>query len=453
MTKGIDLCCQQHDVDWKQVKASGQVDFIIPRTGWGIDCDSYDIDPKFLEYVKGAKDNGISVPGVYHFIYVFSMDDAVKNAQCAVKAVEAAGLPKSTVIWCDQEEDTVIQAVKRGFNLTTNLQRQVTEIFCDYVLSKGYCTGVYLNHDYLYRVYGEDIMQKYDIWYADPYEQFEDPCLIKQNDWYGRIAGIPVNVDKDIWVGTYTAGTAKPRKDMTSMLLVDKFMLALADMGDGRYHYYDGSSGGIGCSEYVRRALVKAGVISNVDYFHAGSGVSGVLEDKTKFQRIAWNPSVLKKGDLLWSNGHHVAVWDGVKGVYEAAPESTHGICDNGKTGVGHWPNHGYRNCGTGGYTWSCIYRIIDPEEVKHDAKEEFKMDKAFNMKTLAGYLPVVRNGVEDNIVKGLQLIMQKYGWYAGLIDGSCGPVTVAGIKNLQTALGVEVDGSFGPKSWTALLS
>ena len=129
--RGIDLCCQQHDVNWAKVKQSGQVDFIIPRTGWGVDCDGYTIDPKFLEYVKGAQDNNISVPGVYHFIYVNNgMDDAIKNAMCAVNAVETAGLPKSTIIWCDQEEDTVIQAVKHGFNLTTKLQRQVTEIFC-----------------------------------------------------------------------------------------------------------------------------------------------------------------------------------------------------------------------------------------------------------------------------------------------------------------------------------
>ena len=165
--KGIDLCCQQHDINWKQVKATGEVDFIIPRTGWGVDCDGDIIDPKFLEYVKGAQDNGISIPGVYHFIYVNSMDDAIKNAMCAVNAVKTAGLPKSTIIWCDQEEDTVVQAVKHGFNLTTKLQRQVTEIFCNYVLSQGYQTGVYLNQDYIVRVYGKDILTKYDIWLAD----------------------------------------------------------------------------------------------------------------------------------------------------------------------------------------------------------------------------------------------------------------------------------------------
>jgi len=203
--KGIDLCCQQHDVNWKLVKQSNEVDFIIPRTGWGIDCDGDTIDPKFLEYVRGAQANGISVPGVYHFIYVNCMDDAVKNAMCAVNAAKTAGLPKSAIIWCDQEEDTVVQAVKHGFNLTTKLQRQVTDIFCDYVKSQGYKTGVYLNQDYINRVYGKDILTKYDIWLADLEGEPYCDCLYRQYNWYGRINGIPTNVDLDEYIGIHTA--------------------------------------------------------------------------------------------------------------------------------------------------------------------------------------------------------------------------------------------------------
>lgn len=455
--KGIDLCCKQHDVNWKQVKQSGQVDFIIPRTGWGPDCDGDGIDYKFLEYVRGAQDNGIAVPGVYHFIYVNGgMDDAVENAKCAIRAVEAAGLPKSTVIWCDQEEDTVVQAVEHEFNLTTDLQRKVTEIFCDYVLSQGYCTGVYLNRDYLTRVYGQDIMQKYDIWYADPYMQFSDPCLIKQNDWWGRILGIPTAVDTDVWVGTYTAGTAKPRQEKqeeAKVGLIDKFCEALDALGDGRYYYYGEGNPGIGCSDYVRLALQAAGIIHAGETFWAGQGERGVLEDSTRFQRIAWDPNVLQRGDILWSQRNHVAVWDGGNGVWEGSPVHTHGVCDNGKTGVGRRKNHTYWNCGNSTYIWSNIYRIIDPEDVKHDTQEEIDMDKGFIAETLAPYMPVIRSGKTGDMVKALQKIMAKYGWYAGEIDGSCGPLTVAGIRHLQTAIGVDADGSFGPKSWAALLT
>lgn len=151
---------------------------------------------------------------------------------------------------------------------------------------------------------------------------------------------------------------------------IDKFLTILEGLGQGQYHYYDGKQNGIGCSEYVKMALKKAGIIAETDTFHAGTGNVGILADTTKFTKIAWSPNNLKAGDILWSHGHHVAVWDGKNGVYEASPESTHGICDNKKTGVGHWSNHTYRNCGTGTNTWSCIYRL------KGNGKEEKKEDK-----------------------------------------------------------------------------
>ena len=445
--KGIDLCCQQHDVNWTQVKASGKVDFIIPRTGWGVDCDGDGIDYKFLEYVKGAQANGIAVPCVYHFIYVDCLDDAIKNAQCAINAVKKAGLPKSTIIWCDQEEDTVIKAVKHGFNLTTDLQRKVTEMFCDYVLSQGYQTGVYLNQDYIVRVYGRDILNKYDIWLADLEGAPFCDCLYRQYNWYGRISGIPTNVDLDEYIGTHTG-----RKG-NSMGLVDKFINALKTKGNGRYVYYNGAPNSRGCSAYVAECLRDAGIIGANESFHAGSGNRGVLDKaKDRFQKLPFNPSNLKKGDILWSNGHHVAVWAGdpYSSLYEAAPEQTHPRAECG-TGVGLHKGHGYYNCGDGTYTWDNIYRIIDPDDVK---KEEIvKMDKTYNMTTLAKYMPVIRKGSKGDIVKALQTIMKKYGWYDDAIDGHAGNNTVAGIKLMQTALKVDADGSFGPKSWTAFLS
>ena len=579
--KGLDLCYHQGDINWAKVKAAG-IDFIIPRDGWGIDCDGKGVDPKFIQNVKEAQAAGISVPGVYHFLYLHSMDDAIKNAQNAIANVQKAGLPKSTIIFLDQEEDTVIDAVKHGYNLTTDLQRQAAEKFCDYVLSQGYPTAIYLNKDYIVRVYGESILKKYDIWLADLSGGPDYPCLYQQTDWYARIEGIPTNVDVDIYRGNYTVGTAKPKtttdttntptntttettntttnttskngmkysKDyvnialkvldrpqgleyinrgpyncgychndlhlsgdcwcvnpkatvwsmyqnepicdnytpgkyyytegikasglpdvigddimdnyceqttfrkmleakkapcfllingnhmgayigeferdgkiynvtefssnpnlggkmrsyvdecgqrithkggtvigawnrcgyLTSFLdysdwngsapaptpevkggLVDAYINALATYGDGRYHYWDGRPMGIGCSEYTRISLVKAGIISDSEYFHAASGIPGPLADTSRFQRLPWDANNLRRGDILWSNGHHVATWagDGKQSLYEAAPEGTHPLAACG-TGVGLHVGHGTYNCGTGGYTWTCIYRVID---------------------------------------------------------------------------------------------
>ena len=450
--KGLDICSQQGTIDFKTVKNSG-IEFVIPRTGRGVNLDNNGMDYRFLEYCREAQKVGIKVPGVYHFIYVHSLDDALKNAKKAVECVQKAGLPKSTIIWCDQEEKTVEEAVEHGFNLTTDPQRRVTEIFCDYILSQGYCTGVYLNMDYIKRVYGKDIVQKYDIWLDDHTNAFPDySCLYRQTNWHGIISGVNTPVDFDEYVGVYTAGTAKPKQEATKMGLVDKFCEELQKLSDRCIPYYGEGYGGIGCSEYICRALRNAGIIKESESFWAGQGDRGVLKDKSRFQHLDFSPSTIKRGDILYSHWTHVMAWDGKGGCWEGAPVNGHDVCDNGRTGVGHRTGHGYRNCGNGTYSWSDVYRIIDPEEVKQDVKEAIKMDKAFNLKTLVKYLPTIQNGSKGDMVKALQEIMAKYGWYGDAIDGQAGPNTVKGIKLMQTAIGTYVDGIAGPMTWTGLL-
>lgn len=206
MKKGLDLCYHQGTVDWKKVKSSG-IDFIIPRDGWGTN----DLDPKLIQNVKEAQEAGISVPGVYHFIYAVNVKEAIQNAACAINNARRAGLPSSTVIWCDQEEDTVIAAKKKGYNITTKMQTEITKAFCDYILEQGYCTGVYLNQDYITRVYGKDIINQYDIWLADLEGEPYCDCVYRQYDWHGKINGIGSEVDLDAYYGKYTAGTARPK--------------------------------------------------------------------------------------------------------------------------------------------------------------------------------------------------------------------------------------------------
>lgn len=232
----------------------------------------------------------------------------------------------------------------------------------------------------------------------------------------------------------------------------EDFIKALEELGDGRYHYYDGTIDSVGCSEYIRRALQKAGIIKPGESFHAASAYIGVLGDTTRFQRIPWSAANLMRADIMWSSGYHMSAWDGMNGVYEAAPESTHGICDNGKTGVGHWSNHTYYNCGTGTKSWTCLYRIIEKEEIIKKAQGELIMNKKDNLKTLIRFLPIIKKGSTGEMVKCLQTIMNSFGWYVDAIDGHAGDNTVTGIKLLQTALGVNNDGICGPITWSALL-
>ena len=106
---GIDICEDQGKIDFQKVKASG-ITYVIPRDGWG----TSKIDPMFLEYVQNAQKAGLVVPGVFHFIYATTQQQAVQNAMKAIEHVQKAGLPKTTIIWCDLEYDTVKRAKQSG---------------------------------------------------------------------------------------------------------------------------------------------------------------------------------------------------------------------------------------------------------------------------------------------------------------------------------------------------
>lgn len=50
-------------------------------------------------------------------------------------------------------------------------------------------------------------------------------------------------------------------------------------------------------------------------------------------------------------------------------------------------------------------------------------------------------------VVVEIQTALAEYGYYTGPIDGAYGPATVDAVKKLQTDLGVTADGRFGPET------
>lgn len=199
--KGIDISRWQKGLDFAQVKANGY-DFIIPRDGWGTN----DIDPQFRTFVQQAKTYGLSIPAVFHFIYATNTTEAIQNAQNAIRNVELAELPKTTIIWCDLEYDTVDKAKEKGVDLTGKMQKDLVETFCNYILTQGYPTGVYVNQDYMLRVFGKDFGEQYDLWLSDLEGEAAYKCVFRQIG-YGYVNGM--QVDEDYYYGEYTAGTAK----------------------------------------------------------------------------------------------------------------------------------------------------------------------------------------------------------------------------------------------------
>ena len=80
-------------------------------------------------------------------------------------------------------------------------------------------------------------------------------------------------------------------------------------------------------------------------------------------------------------------------------------------------------------------------------------MNHNVNMAILANCMPVIKYGSEGEIVRALQMILAKYGWYAGEPNGVADGETVKGIKLLQIALGLEDDGVWNAVGWAKLFA
>lgn len=195
MKKGIDISKWQGNVDFSKVKK--EVDFIILREGY-----RKQIDPKFLEYVKGCKNNDIPVAGVYHFCYATSESGAVEEAKSCIANIEKASLDKGDIIvFFDFEYDTVKQAKEKGVTLEKKQCISFTRAFCDYVESQGYTAGVYSNLDYYKNMYDKETISKYVYWLADYAGEPDVSCIYHQYTSSGKISGISGNVDMNYYYG------------------------------------------------------------------------------------------------------------------------------------------------------------------------------------------------------------------------------------------------------------
>lgn len=203
--KGIDVSYWQGKIDWAKVKAAG-IKFAVIREGY-----RKTIDEKFIENVKGATAQGLTVM-VYHFIYTDGAS-IKENAESTVNNIRKAGLvPASTMIFSDLEYDTW---TKNGEACTKERCSQYTKQYLEELKALG-CQklGIYANIDYWKNYYTDELKQKYPLWLADYSGNPDFTCIMQQYTSSGAVAGISGNVDMNwLFNQSYLSGNATVEVD------------------------------------------------------------------------------------------------------------------------------------------------------------------------------------------------------------------------------------------------
>ena len=188
--RGIDVSHFQGAIDWIQVKTAG-LSFVYIKATDGADG----VDDDFAANWRGAASAGLA-RGAYHF-YNFCQTGSAQAARFVKTVpVEAGALPPT--IDLEESGDCGRMPAKAAFR--KDLAVFVAKVQAVY----GHPPILYVNYG-IYDQYFKGENDSYKLWIADP--RHAAPALPEawtmwQYGWHGRVAGVPGEVDLDVFNGT-----------------------------------------------------------------------------------------------------------------------------------------------------------------------------------------------------------------------------------------------------------
>ena len=155
--KYIDVSQYQGTINFDKLK--GNVDGVIIRAGYG----KNHIDPFFVR--NASECNRVGVPcGAYWFSYAKTVDEARREADCLLAAVEPYRMELPLAF--DFEYDSIDNAEAQGVPITKELATAFAEEFLYEIEAGGYYALNYTNQDFLKRLYDEALTKRFGLWLA-----------------------------------------------------------------------------------------------------------------------------------------------------------------------------------------------------------------------------------------------------------------------------------------------
>jgi len=188
LAKGIDVSYAQGVIDWEKVKASGLVDFVILRAGYG--RETTQVDTQFERNYAACKCLGIPC-GAYWFSYAMSADEAKREAQVFLQTIK--GKLFEYPVYMDLE-------LAKQFALGKAACSEMADAFLSTMEQAGYYAGLYCSTYYLDNYLSDSIKSRYTVWCA----QYASKCTYQNpyGIWQYNVAG---NAEYDI-IGQRSVG-------------------------------------------------------------------------------------------------------------------------------------------------------------------------------------------------------------------------------------------------------
>ena len=186
---GLDISSWQGDVDFNKLKSNG-VEFIIIRIGLQLsESRRIEIDNKYKEYIKSAKNAGLDV-GVYFYSIALTKEEAIKHAKWVLKELDGETLELG--VYFDWESFSKWNSYKLSFHDIN----EIANSFIKTINDSGYKGYLYSSKFYLENIWET----KQPVWLAHYTKKtsYEGNYNLWQMCNDGVIDGISGPVDIDI---------------------------------------------------------------------------------------------------------------------------------------------------------------------------------------------------------------------------------------------------------------
>lgn len=204
--RGVDVSEHQHEIDWKQVAASG-VDFAFVRVARrGYSAGALAEDECYKENIEGALEAGLEV-GVYFFSQAVNVQEAIEEAEYTLQLI-APYQGRLTLPVVYDWEKIYDDPTARTAGLAASVLSDCAVAFCETVKNAGYQPAVYFNRNSGY--YGLDLtrMTEYPFWFALPESAFPNfyyKVDIWQYSFTETVPGIDTPTDMNLYFREKTA--------------------------------------------------------------------------------------------------------------------------------------------------------------------------------------------------------------------------------------------------------